>query len=228
MIKTKKLIIIGSSSFAEIAHDYFEEDSPYTIEAFSVEKKYVNGSTLKGKKIVPFETLEKIYNPKDYSIFVAIAYAQLNRLRTRLVNSAKEKGFDLASYISSNCFSSNSASYGLHNFIFENNTIQPYTSIGNNVIIWSGNHIGHHSNIGDNCFISSHCVISGHCQIGSSSFIGVNATISNNIKIGKDNWIGPSTLISSDTPDGSIFKTPKTEISKVNSYKMFKLNMSKK
>ena len=57
MIKTKKLIIIGSSSFAEIAHDYFEDDSPYSVEAFSVEKKYIKGSSFKGKNIVPFENV---------------------------------------------------------------------------------------------------------------------------------------------------------------------------
>ena len=222
-MKSKKLIIIGTSSFAEIAFDYFDQDSEYSVEAFSVEREYKTNNSFKGREIVPFELLEKELNPKSHFIFVAVVYTELNRLRTRLFNEAKTKGYGVASYISKDCFISNSSKLGEHNFIFENNTIQPYVNIGNNIIIWSGNHIGHHSTINDNCFISSHAVISGHCEIGQSSFIGVNSTISNNVKIGEDNWIGPCSLISQDTSAGSIYRSRKAELSKINSLKLFKV-----
>ena len=223
-LKSKKLIILGTSSFAEIAYDYFDQDSEYSVEAFCVEKKYKKEKSFKGKEIVPLEILEKEFDPKSQFVFVAVVYSQLNRLRTRLLMDAKNKGFRAASYISKNCHLSNSSKLGEHHFIFENNTIQPFVKIGDNVIIWSGNHIGHHTLIKDNCFISSQAVISGHCEIGRYSFIGVNSTISNDIKIGDDNWIGPGSLISQNTASGSIYRASKAELSKISSLRMFKVN----
>ena len=41
--------------------------------------------------MIPFEQLADEMDPNNYSIFVAVAYGQLNRLRTRLLSSALEK-----------------------------------------------------------------------------------------------------------------------------------------
>ena len=54
----------------------------------------------------------------------------------------RNKGYQPASYISSNAFVWSNAKIGDHCFIFENNTVQPFVEIGDNVILWSGNHIG--------------------------------------------------------------------------------------
>ena len=47
MDKTKKLIIVGHSGFAEIAHEYFEADSSYEVIAFSVERDYLKKEELR-------------------------------------------------------------------------------------------------------------------------------------------------------------------------------------
>ena len=148
---------------------------------------------------------------------------QLNRLRTRLAQAAKLKGFRLASYVSTRAFVWRNAEIGEHCFIFENNTVQPFVHIGENTVLWSGNHIGHHSKIGNNCFISSHVVISGFCNVGENSFIGVNATVANNINIGRDNWIGPNSAIMKNTEAGSLFVTKHSEVAKVSAQRFFKL-----
>lgn len=190
-MKTKHLIIVGDSAFAEIAHEYFDADSDYEVVGFSVERDFLKRKEFRGLPVVAFEDLESHFDPINHHVYVATVYTQLNRLRSRLASAAKEKGYQLASYISSHSFVWRNVELGEHCFIFEDNTVQPFVKIGNNVILWSGNHIGHHSVVRDNCFISSHVVISGFCDIGESTFLGVNATLANNITIGKDNWIGP-------------------------------------
>lgn len=212
--ESKKLIIVGDSSFAEIAYEYFTADYGYEVEAFSVEKKYIKNNQLFGIPIVPFEELDKIFTPENYFFFVAIVYSQLNKLRTRLFIECKKKGFTPISYISPKSFIWKNSKIGEHCFIFEGNVIQPFVQIGNNVILWSGNHIGHHSKIGDNTFISSHVVISGHCDIGQYNFIGVNATIADTVKIGNNCIIGAGALILSDVEEDDktivgIWKTKK-------------------
>lgn len=223
MVKTKKLVIVGDSAFAQIAYEYFEVDTEYSIVGFSVERDYLKTSEIFDLPVVPFEELESVFDPAEHHVFVAAVYTQLNRLRTRLAAEARGKGYKLASYISPRAFVWRNVELGEHCFIFEDNTVQPYVKIGNNVVLWSGNHIGHHSTIRDNCFISSHVVISGFCDIGENCFLGVNATLANNLTIGKDNWIGPNTAIMKDTEPGAFYKTVQPEAAKISALRFFKI-----
>lgn len=222
-MKTGKLVIVGDSAFAEIAHEYFDADSDYAVVGFSVERSYLKKTEMRGLPIVAFEELEKHFDPATHHVYVATVYTQLNRLRTRLAQTAKDKGYKLASYISSRAFVWRNADIGEHCFIFEDNTVQPFVKIENNVVLWSGNHIGHHSTIRNNCFISSHVVISGFCDIGENTFIGVNATLANNVALGKDNWVGPHVAIMKNTEAGSLFKTEQSDSAKVSALRFFKV-----
>jgi sugar O-acyltransferase (sialic acid O-acetyltransferase NeuD family) len=223
MEKNRKLIIAGDTAFAEIAYEYFTRDSEYEVVAFCVERDYLTKNTLFGLPIVAFESLENAYDPRDYDVYVAMVYTQLNRLRTRLSTQAKEKGYRLATYISSRAFVWPNATIGEHCFIFEDNTVQPFVKVGNNVVMWSGNHIGHHSVIEDNCFISSHVVISGFVTVGENCFLGVNSTIVNNVEIGKDCWIGPNVTIVKPTPEGAFYKPTTSEPGKRTTLEYFKV-----
>ena len=201
MTENRPLIIFGTGDIAELAHYYFTNDSNYKVVAFTVDRDYVSGSRFCNLPVIPFETLEESYPPKDHRFFVSIVYTELNRLRTRLYGQAKEKGFSAASYISPRAFVWRNCRIEEHCFIFENNVIQPFVHVGKNVILWSGNHIGHHSTIGDHCFISSHVVISGHVKVGESCFMGVNSTVSDRITIGNNCLIGAGALILRDVED---------------------------
>lgn len=223
MKKTKKLVIIGSGETGLIAYEYFQFDSEYEIVAFSVNSQYIVESVINDLPVVPFETLEKKYDTNEYEVYVAISSGKLNRNRTKVYKEAKLKGYKCASYISSKAFVWRNVEIGENCFIFENNTLQPFVKIGNNVTLWSGNHIGHNTTIKDNCFISSHCVISGFCEVGENSFLGVNCTIENNTKIGKDNFIGAGALIQKDTNEKDFYQLKQTELSKVNTHKLFKI-----
>lgn len=221
--KQRKLIIVGASAFADIAQQYFEADSPYSVAGFAVETAFLTGDTKNGLPLVPFESMTEYFPPADHDVFVAVTYTQLNRLRARLTMQAKAEGYRLASYISTRAFVWANARIGEHCFIFEDNTVQPFVTIGNDVILWSGNHIGHHSTLGDHCFISSHVVISGFCHVGENSFLGVNSTLANNLTIGKDNWIGPGIVLTQNTEDGALYGAAAPVPSKVSSLRFFKV-----
>lgn len=223
MISAKKLVIVGNTAFAEIACEYFSHDSDYEVVAFSVERPWLKEPALMDRPVVAFEDLERHFAPSQHSVYVAATYTQLNRLRERLLNEARAKGYAPASYVSSRAFVWRNVKLGEHCFIFEDNTVQPFVSIGDNVVLWSGNHIGHHSRVGDHCFISSHVVVSGFCDIGSHSFLGVNATIANNVSIGADNWISPNVAIMKSTAENSLYKASRSEPAAVGTRAFFKL-----
>ncbi|PPT44035.1 acetyltransferase [Xanthomonas arboricola] len=195
----KPLVIVGAGEFAQIACEYFQHDSDYTVVAFSVERDFLLRPTLADLPVVAYEELEQRYPPEQYEVFVAIPATQLNRLRTRFFQDMLRRGYRCASYVSSRAFVWRNAQIGANCFLFEGNVIQPFTRIGDNCILWSGNHIGHRTVVQDNVFIASHAVISGYCEIGRGSFIGVNATLSDKVRIAADNIIGAGALVTRHT-----------------------------
>ena len=215
----KKLIIFGIGEQAEMAYYYFTNDSDYKVIGFTVNKEYINENTLFDLPIFEFEKIEDKYPVDQVELFVAIGYSKVNKVRTEKYLEIKNKGYKLASYISSKA-TILTDKIGDNCFILEDNTVQPFVTLGNNITLWSGNHIGHHTTIKDNCFVTSHVVISGGCEIDENTFIGVNATLRDHIKVGKSNVIGAGALILSDTEDNKVFMANATEASRVPSNRL--------
>src|SRR5260370_2645498 len=200
-----KIIIIGDGETAELAYEYFTHDSPSEVAAFGVERAYRKKSEMFGLPVRDFEDIEQHYSPSDYQAFAAISYTQLNRVRGKLYQEAKGKGYQFVSYVSSRAFVWRNVEIGENCFIMENNVLQYAVRVGNNVVLWSGNHVGHQSVIHDNVFVSSHVVISGYCEIGENCFLGVNSSIANNIKIARDCLIGMGAVIHKDTEERKVY-----------------------
>lgn len=201
MEKTKKLIILGASSVAEVLFEYFQFDSPFDVVGFSVDRDFLKKDSFLNLPLVPFEDVQNHFAPGEHFFFAAINYQDMNNIRKRFYLNAKFKGYQPASYISPQAFVWKNAKIGEHCFIFEHNTIQPFVTIGNNVIMWSGNHIGHHSIIHNHTFVSSQVVISGSCEVGEGCFLGVNSTIINNVSIGRNTVVAAAATIYTNVPE---------------------------
>jgi len=209
-MKNKKLILFGEGPYAEIAYQYFTDDSEYKVICFTKDDDYINSDTYLGLPMVPFSKIEELYDPYVYDMHIAVTYADLNHLRERIFYEAKYKGYKLTSYISSHCNILTKFPIGENCFIFEDNTIQPFVKIEDNVILWSGNHIGHHSIVKSHNFISSHVVVSGQCTVESNCFIGVNSTIGHKVTIGSETLVGAGSVITKDTEEGSVYVPQKS------------------
>lgn len=201
--KEKKAVIFGTASFAEVAKFYLDNDSCYDVVAFTSTADD-RLETFNGLPVVDFRNVQDTYPPENHEMFIAVGQKNLGKIREQFYKEAKDKGYRLLSYLSSDskCWTDK---IGDNCFIFEDNTIQPFVEIGNNVVLWSGNHIGHHSVIEDNCFICSHVVVSGHCRICRNTFIGVNATLRDSIIIESENIIGAGTLILKSTKQNEVY-----------------------
>lgn len=221
-----KVIIFGEGKFAEVVYFHLTNDSPNEIVAFTANADYISKNKLFGLPVIPFEEIESEFSPDEYKMFIAVGYQNLNNLRATKYFEAKNKGYELISYISSKATNFGNVEVGDNCLILENNAIQPMSKIGNNVTLWSGNHIGHHSTIGDHCFLSGQVVISGSTTIGPYCFIGVNATIGHEITIGEKNLIGARTLITKSTESNSVFisqDTPKYRLDSSSFLRLTKL-----
>jgi len=199
------LVLFGAGEIAELAHFYFTRDSEHEVVGFTVDGAYRKDDTFKGLPLVDFEEVREAFSPETHSMFVALSYAEMNRIRAERYLAAKEMGYPIVSYVSSHCTYLSDAACGENCFILEDNTIQPFVQVGNNVTLWSGNHIGHGSVIEDHVNITSHVVISGNCHIGAYTFIGVNATLRNSIRIAPRTLIGAGAVIMNDTVERGVY-----------------------
>ncbi|WP_025763970.1 acetyltransferase [Dyadobacter tibetensis] len=200
-----KVIIFGVLDTAELAHYYLQNDSEHEVVAFTINKEYIESTEFKGLPVVPFEDIEKTYDPAEYKFFAPMTGRNMNRNRENIYQQGLDKGYDFISYISSKATIFDRSLIGKNCFILEDNTIQPFTTVGNNVVMWSGNHIGHHGRIQDHVFFTSHVVLSGHCVVESYSFFGVNSTIRDYTKISQGTLVGMASAITKETEEWGIY-----------------------
>ena len=207
----RPVVIFGVGEYAEVVDVYLTEDSPHEVVAFTVNERFIDTPEIRGRPVVPFETLEERFPPSDYAMFVAIGFSGVNRARARIYQECRERGYELISYVCSKASHWGELEIGDNTFVFEDNTIQPFVKLGSNVVVWSGNHIGHHATIGDHCFITSHVVLSGGVVVGDYSFVGVNATIRDHVTIAPSTVVGAGALIMKDTEEEDVYVARRTE-----------------
>jgi sugar O-acyltransferase (sialic acid O-acetyltransferase NeuD family) len=219
--KTGRLVIVGLGETAHMAYEYFTHDSPFEVVAFSVERAFATGNRFLDRPVVHFEEVERHYDPAAFGMFVAISPVKLNRVRARLYGLARQKGYRLASYVSSKAFVWHDVEIGENCFILENNVLQHAVRIGDDVVLWSGNHIGHQSVIRSHCFLSSHVVIAGYCDIGESCFFGTNSCVGNNLTVASDCVIGIGSVITANTSPGQVYAGSRARLSPATSARIF-------
>src|SRR5687767_6445960 len=98
----KPLIIFGTGDIAQLANYYFENDSPYKVAAFTVDRAFVTEG-FEGKDVIPFDELSDHLPPSQYDMFIALSYKNLNKVREAKYLAAKKAGYQLVSYVSTKC-----------------------------------------------------------------------------------------------------------------------------
>lgn len=217
------IVVFGTGDVAELADFYFARDSAHRVVAFTLDGAYIREDRFLSRPVVPFEAISQSHAPDRFGLFVALGYVQVNALRAGKVAAARDKGYKLASYLSSRATVFAGFELRENCFILEDNTIQPFARVGANVTLWSGNHIGHHAVIEDDVFIASHAVVSGGVHIGQGSFVGVNATLRDRVRVGKQCVLGAGALVLEDQPDFAVVAPRGTERSSVPSTRLRKL-----
>lgn len=202
-MKNEKLIIYGVGKLAEYAAYVFQNDSNYDVLGFCIEQNYINSHPEIDPDIIPFENLKDRYSISEINLFIAVGN---NVIRERVYRSAKEKGYNFGTYISSKASSWENLVVGENCFIGEGSIIQAFVKIGNNCILF-GARLGHHTVVGDHVLLSGP-TIGGNVRVGDYSFIGLNSVVLQNLEIGSKNIIGMGVAIKTSTGEGEVYSSP--------------------
>ena len=200
----KKVVIFGTGELAQRIFFYLK-DSDDQVLAFCANKSKIDKEELLGLPVIAFENIKETFPPTEFSMFIALAYSEMNKKRTKFFNETKNKGYELYSFVHPSTKIWDEFEMGENCFILANNVIQPFVKIGNNVLIGSNNLISHNTTIGDNCFITSNVTMGGHITMGKNCFVGLSATINQRIKIGDECIIGAGTIITKDINDKEVY-----------------------
>lgn len=202
----RKLVIFGSGTLAELTHFYFSHDSEFEVVAFTADDAYVTSNEYLGKPCVPFSRITDLYPPEEFSMFIAVGYTKFNATRIEKFKAAKEKGYRLASYLSSkNQYWQESLNIGENVLIMEGNVIMPFCTIEDNVTVCIGNILSHHTTVGRHTFITSHVALGGCVQVGEACFFGLNATIRDSITIAPGTVVGAAANIIKPTEENGVY-----------------------
>jgi len=198
------LIIYGMGDLGRLMRHYFDSDSSYTVVAFCGDKKWITEETLDGLPVVPFEDIEQIYPIREYAIFVAAGYRNM-RARKQMFFSAEKKGYEFASFISSNAKYDSSNKIGKNVVLLSNVILEPFAEVSSNTIVNSGAIVCHHAKIESHCFIAARALVGGFTQIGENSFIGFSATVLQKLTLANETLIAASSLVTKNTDESTSY-----------------------
>ena len=218
------LIIFGNGKIAEVIAYYAEYECGYNIAAFTCDNEFINEGKFLDRPLVPFEAIEKTYDPVKYKMFVAVGYQDLNKLREKKCNEVISKGYKLVSIISPLANVPKNVKTGYNCFIMPPAIIHPYVELGNNVFVWSGAMVGHHSFINDHVWLTSCCNIGGNVHIGCNCFFAMNATVSHSVKIGDNCLLGANVLVTKNIENGKVLIAESTTVSRLTSEQFLKIS----
>lgn len=214
----KKLIIIGTGDYAEVAHHFISKEKLYEVVAFSEEKAFMKKKEVAGLPNVAFEEMDKLFSSGEVKALVAVGPNKVNTIRERLYQETLQKGFQCITYISPGATVWNPDAIGTNSFIFPGCVVEPFARIGNNTVLWTGSLIAHHSEVKDHCFLAPGVCISGRTVVHNNCFIGINATVRDNIVIAEKCIIGGGAVIKKNTEAGGVYSAEGTRIYNTDSF----------
>jgi sugar O-acyltransferase (sialic acid O-acetyltransferase NeuD family) len=214
------IIIYGTSPAAIQSHYDFTTDTDHNVVAFTVEQKEIKEAEFLGLPVVPFETIESVFPPAEYGMFIAIYFNRVNSVRRIKYEEAKAKGYTLVNYVSSKAIVWPELKLGENCMICDGANVRPFTRIGTDTFIMPGATIGHDAMVGDHCYLAIGAVILAGANVESCSVIGANATILNSVTVARECVISAGAVVHKNTKEKGVYTVNEPTLQPIASDKL--------
>jgi sugar O-acyltransferase (sialic acid O-acetyltransferase NeuD family) len=203
------LVIYGIGKMAELIwREIIQTSSLVQCGGFTADSRFIDRDKFMGLQVTPFEEIETKYPPTVNHMITAVGYDDMYA-REAMFDKARDKGYRMPGYWSSNVIIFKRRLAGENNIIFGNVYVSPDVVMGHNNVIRPMTYVGHDVRIGYHNFIGPGVTLLGNCTIGDRCFIGGGATISNDVYIADDTVIGAGSVIIRNTErDGKYVGNP--------------------
>lgn len=218
-----KVIIFGTTQFAELLYFNLKKDKEYEVVAFTVDGAFKKYDRFCELPVIDFEDITTIYNPERYGMFICVGYSKMNMIRKEKFLKAKEKGYRIINYIHPTALIQTKF-IGEGNIFMEGVIIGPFVKIGNGNIFYPKAHIAHHTSLGNFNFIAISAAIAGNVLIADNCFFGNNCTTRNDIIIQKFTLVGAASYLSCSTDSEGLVYVPPRSV-KLPNKSSFEINL---
>ncbi len=201
----QKILLFGNGQVASATLVALQDVGKYEIVALTVDRAYIQESEIFGRPVVPFETVEQLYPPEEYQLFLSISFRNVNRLRAEKFAQARAKGYRMISPLHSTALIASNVTLGENVSVGANSLISPFAQIGDDVMIGPGCLIGHHTVLRDHCWLAGNVSVGGDVTVGERTFVGLNATIRDRVRIASGCVIGAGGVLLADTAEDEVF-----------------------
>jgi sugar O-acyltransferase (sialic acid O-acetyltransferase NeuD family) len=196
MSARRKLIILGTRTFAEEVADLVGECDEYELAAFAENWERARCERpLLGRPVVWVDDLAPL--AATHEAVCAIGSPR----RALFVGQAEALGLPFATVRHPSARVSRTAAVGAGSIVSVGVIVAAQTVIGRHVIVNRGCLIGHHTRIGDYTTISPGANVAGSVEIGAGTYVGMGAVILDHIKIGAGCVIAAGAVVVKDVGD---------------------------
>lgn len=162
-----------------------------------------NNVQIHGKKIgeVPIlGSLDSVLSQVDKRTELVIAHSD-NRLKEKLANELKEKGYEFENIVHPRAYISELATIGEGVIINAHASIMPFAKIGNHVMIHSNVVVEHDNILEDYVNLAPGVTLAGYVHVKKGAYIHTGASVIPNIIIGAHSIVGAGAAVIEDVPE---------------------------
>jgi sugar O-acyltransferase (sialic acid O-acetyltransferase NeuD family) len=192
----KKLVILGTGSYAEAVFSLAHETGQFEVEAFCE-----NWNRTKCSRRICGRPVVWIDEAGDFARTHLAIGALGTTHRSGFIRQAYAQGFSFATLVHPAACVSPEANVGEGSIVSPGAVVAAYSTIGRHVVINRGCLIGHHGAISDFCTISPGANIGGSVTIGEGTYVGMGAIIMDHVAAGSRCVIGAGALVTRSLPD---------------------------
>jgi sugar O-acyltransferase (sialic acid O-acetyltransferase NeuD family) len=215
-----KMVIYGISPAALQSHYDFTTDTDHEVVAFTVDQGAIKEPEFLGLPVVPFETVETVYPPAEFGMFIAVYFNRVNQVRMKKYEEAKAKGYTLVNYVSSKAIVWPDLKLAENCMICDGANVRPFTRIGTDTFIMPGATVGHDAVVGDHCYLAIHAVLLAGAKVEPCCVIGANSTILNGVVVARECVISAGAVINKNTKEKGVYTVSEPTLQPLASDKM--------
>lgn len=193
----RKLVILGTISFAEEMADLVSDMEDYELAGFVEWKDPAKcRQMLLGLPVIWIEDIGQLGD-----LWRGVCSVD-RKERPTLVQKATSLGLQFATLVHPKAHVARTATLGEGTVVGAGTVIGAQTRIGQHVKINRGCLIGHHVQISDYVTLSPGANVAGHVTVGRRSLIAMGGLVLDDISIGSDAVVGAGAVVTHDVPDG--------------------------
>lgn len=196
---TLPVIVIGGGGHSRVLIDSLLMQSNVILGFTDIDVQF-QASSFHGVHYLGDDDIINNYAPSEILLVNALGSIGSTKMRARIYETFKSKGYSFASVIHPSAIISSDVTLGEGVQVMAGTIIQTGSQIGDNTIINTRSSVDHDCVIGSHVHVAPGVTLSGGIRVGSGVHIGSGATVIQQVSLDEFSIIGAGAVVLKDVP----------------------------